>query len=106
MEVRTILIKTDPGKGTETQKSMVEQTDTGCLVVIEKRGLFQEVHILQKYGIDSVTEVSDLKQDNFNEFENQGETWFCSSLGVSIPVLLTNPQQCPCRQVRFDYVVR
>ena len=30
------------------------------------------------------------------------ETWFCSSLGVPIPALLANPQQCPCRQFRFN----
>ena len=30
------------------------------------------------------------------------ETWFCQSLGVPIPVLLVNPQQCPCRQFNFD----
>ncbi len=30
------------------------------------------------------------------------ETWFCSSLGVPIPVLLVNPPQCPCRQFSVD----
>ena len=30
------------------------------------------------------------------------ETWFCQSLGVTIPVLLANPRQCPCRQFSFD----
>ena len=30
------------------------------------------------------------------------ETWFCSSLGVPIPVFLVNPRQCPCRQFSFD----
>ena len=30
------------------------------------------------------------------------ETWFSSSLGVPIPALIANPQQCPCRQFCFD----
>ena len=30
------------------------------------------------------------------------ETWFCSSLGVSILALIANPQQCSGRQFRFD----
>ena len=30
------------------------------------------------------------------------ETWFCQSLGVPIPDLIANPQQCPCRQFNFD----
>jgi len=29
------------------------------------------------------------------------ETWFCQSLGVPIPDLIANPQQCPCRQFNF-----
>jgi hypothetical protein len=30
------------------------------------------------------------------------ETWFCQSLDVTIPALLENPRQCPCRQFSFD----
>ena len=33
------------------------------------------------------------------------ETWVCSSLGVPIPAVLANPQQCPCRQFRFTLTV-
>jgi hypothetical protein len=50
----------------------VEQTDTRWMTVLEKRGLLQVAHILQEYGMVSVTEVSDLKQDDFSELECRG----------------------------------
>ena len=30
------------------------------------------------------------------------ETWFCPILGVPIPALVANPDQCSCRLFRFD----
>ena len=32
---------------------------------------FQEIHILQEYGSDSVTEVSDHEPDDFSELETR-----------------------------------
>ena len=51
---------------------MVEQTNTGWLTVLEKRGLLQVEHILQQYGIGSVTEVSELEPDVFSELQTRG----------------------------------
>ena len=43
---------------------MVEQTDTGWLAVLEKKGLHQAGDILsENHGIDSETGVSMLDQD-------------------------------------------
>ena len=43
---------------TEGVKLMVEQRDTGWLTVLDKKGLHQASDILEKYGIDSETDVS------------------------------------------------
>jgi len=43
-------------------KEMVEERDTGWLVVLDKKGLHQAVEILDNYGIDSET---DLGQQEF-----------------------------------------
>ena len=37
---------------------MVEETDTGWLTVLEKKGLHQAAGILENYGIASETDVS------------------------------------------------
>jgi len=46
---------------------MVEDRDTGWVVVFEKKGMYQTVDILENYGIDSDTDVSVIDQDDFNE---------------------------------------
>ena len=46
---------------------MVEQRDTGWLVVLEKKGLHQVTDILENYGIDSETDVSVIDQDDFRK---------------------------------------
>ena len=46
---------------------MVEGEDTGCLTVLEKKGLHQEAEILENYGIDSETDVSVLDRDDFSK---------------------------------------
>jgi hypothetical protein len=46
---------------------MVEDRDTGWVVVFEKKGMYQTVDILENYGIDSDTDVSVIDQDNFNK---------------------------------------
>ncbi len=51
---------------------MVEDWDTGWLVVIEKKGLHQAVDILENYGIDSETDVSVLDQDDFSKLSSRG----------------------------------
>jgi len=48
---------------------MVEETDTGWWDLIENQGLHQTAHILEEYGIDSETDVSELDQDDFNKME-------------------------------------
>ena len=51
---------------------MVEQRDTTCLVVFEKKGMYQETDILENYGIDSETDVSSvLDQDDFSKLVSQ-----------------------------------
>ena len=39
-------------------------------MVLEKQGLHQAEHILENYGIDSETEVSELDQDDFSKLES------------------------------------
>ena len=51
---------------------MVEETDTVWWALLEKHGLHQATDILEKYGISSVTEVSDLEKDDFRELEARG----------------------------------
>jgi hypothetical protein len=49
---------------------MVERTDTGWLVVLEKKGLHQAAGILENYGIDSETDVDYIElsmQSQFNK---------------------------------------
>jgi hypothetical protein len=46
---------------------MVEETDTGLRTVLEEQGLHQSAHILENYGIDSETEVSELNQYDFSK---------------------------------------
>ena len=46
-------------------KSNGEGEDTGCLVVIEKKGLHQAAEILENYGINSETDVSVLDRNDF-----------------------------------------
>jgi hypothetical protein len=46
--------------------------DKGWLAMLGKRGLLQAAHIVQQYGIHSVTEVFELKQVDFRELENRG----------------------------------
>jgi hypothetical protein len=48
--------------------SMVEETETGWQAVLGKQGLHQAVDILEKYGIVSETDVSELDQDDFGNF--------------------------------------
>jgi hypothetical protein len=47
------------------RKIMVKGEDTGCLVVLEKKGLHQVSEILENYGINSETDVSVLDRDYF-----------------------------------------
>jgi hypothetical protein len=50
---------------------MMQQRMTGNGMqgaVLEKQRLHQAAHILEKYGIDSETDVSDLDQDDFSIF--------------------------------------
>jgi hypothetical protein len=51
---------------------MVEQTDTGCLMVLEKNGLSLAAEILENYGIDSETDLSVLDQDDFSKLASRG----------------------------------
>ncbi len=37
---------------------MVEGEETGCLTVLEKKGLHQTTEILENYGIDSDSEMT------------------------------------------------
>jgi hypothetical protein len=48
---------------------MVEDKDKGWWALIEKQGLHRAADILEKYGIGSATEVSDLEKDDFSELE-------------------------------------
>jgi hypothetical protein len=50
--------------------SMVERTDTGWVVVLEKKELHQAVGILENYGIDSETDTDYIElsmQSQFNK---------------------------------------
>ncbi len=51
---------------------MVEQTDTGWLMVLEKNGLSLAAEILENYGIDSETDLSVLDQDDFSKLASRG----------------------------------
>ena len=46
--------KTKLSEGVRRCWKVVEQTDTGWLVVLEKQGLHQAADILENYGIDSI----------------------------------------------------
>jgi hypothetical protein len=48
---------------------MVEQRDTRCLTVLEKKGLHQEADILENYGIAKETDVSGL---DFSKLSSRG----------------------------------
>jgi hypothetical protein len=37
-----------------------------------EQGLIKNAHVLEKYGIDSTTEVSELEKDNFCKLEARG----------------------------------
>jgi hypothetical protein len=54
----------------EGWKLMVEQTDTCWLTVLEEQGLYQAVHILENYAIDSETDVSLIDQDDFSQLKS------------------------------------
>ena len=51
---------------------MVEVTHTAWWELLLKHGLLQVADILEKYGIASVIDVSELKQDDFDELETLG----------------------------------
>ena len=48
---------------------MVEDKVKGWRTLLEKQGLHPAADILEKYWIDSTTEVSDLEKDDFSELE-------------------------------------
>jgi len=58
---------------------MVEGEETGWLTVLEKKGLHQAADILDKYGINSETDVSVLDRDDFCKLVSGGlrplEAW-------------------------------
>ena len=43
---------------------ITRRTDTGWRTLLEKHGLHQGADILEKYGIDSKTDLSELEQDD------------------------------------------
>ena len=51
---------------------MVEVTHTVWRELLLKHGLLQVADILEKYGIASVIDVSELKQDDFDTLETLG----------------------------------
>jgi hypothetical protein len=51
---------------------MVEGTDTGWLVVLEKNGLGPAAAIFENYGIDSETDLLVLDQDDFSKLASRG----------------------------------
>ena len=51
---------------------MVSVTHTTCRELLLKDGLLQVADIPEKYGIASVIDVSELKQDDFSESETLG----------------------------------
>jgi hypothetical protein len=50
----------------------MERTDTGWMVVLEKKGLHEVAGILENYGIDSETHVSLLDQGDLRNLVSQG----------------------------------
>jgi hypothetical protein len=50
----------------------MERTDTGWMVVLEKKGLHEVAGILENYGIDSETDVSLLDQGDLRNLVSQG----------------------------------
>ena len=82
---------------------MVEEKDTGWLVVFDKKRLHQVVEILENYGVDSETDVSVLDRDDFCKLVSRGlkplvakkfERW-CDTVRVRaenmLPSSLNNP---------------
>ena len=51
---------------------MGEGEDTGCLTVLEKKGLHQAAEILENYGIDSETDMSVVDRDVFCKLSSRG----------------------------------
>jgi hypothetical protein len=51
---------------------MVEEKDTGWWELLHKNGLIQVTDILETYAIDSVTDMSEFKKDDFSELEVLG----------------------------------
>jgi hypothetical protein len=51
---------------------MVEVTHTACRELLHKHGLLPVADILEKYGIASDIDVSELKQDDFIALEDLG----------------------------------
>ena len=51
---------------------MVEGTDTGWMVALEKNGLGPSTEILEDYGIDSETDLLVLDQDDFSKLASRG----------------------------------
>jgi hypothetical protein len=51
---------------------MVEVTHIACRELLHKHGLLPVADILEKYGIASVIDVSELKQDDFIALEDLG----------------------------------
>ena len=64
MEDRTILTKTDAISGLGLRIGGRDRNRLAAF--LEKQGLHQVAHILEKYGIGSETEVSELDQDYFS----------------------------------------
>ena len=48
----------------------MEETDTGWGTVLEKQGLHQGTHILEKYAIDGENDVSELDQNESSFWVN------------------------------------
>ncbi len=48
---------------------MVEDKDKGWWALLEEQGLYRAADILERYGIGSATEVSDLEKDDVSELE-------------------------------------
>ena len=49
----------------------VEETNKGRRALLEKQGLHQAAYILEKYGIGSETDVSELDQDDCSNLESE-----------------------------------
>ena len=53
-------------------------TDTGWRALLEtEQGLHQATDILEKYGIGSETDLSELEQDDFSELESESRALGC-----------------------------